>query len=126
MQKFYRPILVLVISCFALAANAQNDTTPVTSVDPTLINIFEQKVPKKYKIGNIRVSGNKYFDQALLLSIANINPGDEVVIPGGDNFAKVIQNLWKQNYFSDVEIYITAVRGDVIDIEIVVTERPRL
>ncbi len=126
MQKVYRSVFILALSAFAFSATAQNDTTPVTSVDPTLINIFEQKVPKKYKIGSIKVSGNKYFDQALLLSIANINVGDEVVIPGGDAFSKAIQNLWKQNYFSDVEIYITNVTGDKIDIEIAVTERPRL
>jgi outer membrane protein insertion porin family len=126
MQKVYRSFLILVISAFTLSATAQNDSTPVTSVDPTLIDIFNQKVPKKYKINSIKVSGNKYFDQALLLSVANISVGDEVVIPGGDHFAKVIQNLWKQNYFSDVEIFITKVVEDKIDIEIVVTERPRL
>jgi outer membrane protein insertion porin family len=54
----------------------------------------------------------------LLISIANINVGDEITIPGGDNFSKAITNLWKQNYFSDVEIYITKVEGSNISLEI--------
>lgn len=127
MQKVYRSLFILVLLSFSLLATAQNDTSkPVTSVDPTLIDIYNQKVPKKYKINSVKVSGNKYFDQALLISIANLNIGDEVVIPGGDNFSKAIQNLWKQNYFSNVEIYITNVTENKIDLEIVVTERPRL
>lgn len=128
MQNVYRLLVILVFSSFSFAALAQSDTTkPVTSVDPNLIDIFNQKVPKKYHINNITVSGNKYFDNALLISIANLNKGDEVVIPGGDNFSKAIQNLWKQNYFSSVEIYITKLYEDnKIDIEVVVTERPRL
>jgi outer membrane protein insertion porin family len=127
MQKVYRLLFILVFFSFSFIATAQSDTSnPVTSVDPNLVDIFNQKTPKKYKINNITVSGNKYFDQALLLSIANLNKGDEVVIPGGDNFSKAIQNLWKQNYFSNVEIYITKLVEDKIDIEVVVTERPRL
>ncbi len=127
MQKVYRLIAILIFSSVSLMASAQSDTTHPTSVDPNLIDIFNQKVPKKYHINEIRVTGNKYFDQALLISIANLNKGDEVVIPGGDNFSKAIQNLWKQNYFSSVEIYITKLYEDNrIDLEIVVTERPRL
>lgn len=127
MQKVYRLIAILVFTSVSLMATAQSDTTNPTSVDPNLIEIFNQKVPKKYHINEIKVTGNKYFDQALLISIANLNKGDEVVIPGGDNFSKAIQNLWKQNYFSSVEIYITKLYEDNrIDIEIVVSERPRL
>ena len=103
------------------------DTTgSVTSVDADLMNIFNQRTPKKYKIAAITVTGNRYFDQALLVSISTLTVGEEIVIPGGDNFAKAIQKLWSQNYFSDVEIYITKLAGDSIDVEIAVQERPRL
>jgi outer membrane protein insertion porin family len=107
------------------SATAQISSEP-TSIDVNLENLFTQKVPKKYKVAGIIVTGNKYFDQALLISVANINVGDEVVIPGGDAFAKAITNLWKQNYFSNAEIYITKLQGQDIFLEIAVTERPRL
>lgn len=136
MQKFYT-ILFLSICLVGLdlSLSAQSTTNPIakedttqfpTSVDVTLENLFNQKIPKKYKVTEIKVSGNKYFDEALLTSIANINVGDEIVIPSGDNFSKAIGNLWKQNYFSNAEIYVTKVQGTNISIEIVVAERPRL
>ena len=102
------------------------DTVPVTSINPELLNIFNQPVPKKYKISAITVTGNNYFDQNLLLSIAGLNVGDEVSLPGGDNFSKAINKLWGQNYFSDVAIYITSLQGDNLTLEVHVTERPRL
>ncbi|MCX6209041.1 MAG: BamA/TamA family outer membrane protein [Bacteroidetes bacterium] len=103
---------------------SQQDTT--TSINVDLINIFNQKQPKKYKVSKITVVGNKYFDETLLTSIANIAIGDEVTIPGGDIFSKAINKLWAQSYFSNVEIYITNLKGKEIDIEIAVTERARL
>ncbi|MFT4153875.1 outer membrane protein assembly factor [Parafilimonas sp.] len=104
------------------------DTLPVTSLNSDLLNIFNQPYPKKYKIANITVTGNENnnFDENLLLSIAGLNVGDEVSLPGGDNFSKAITKLWGQNYFSDVAIYLTSLKGDAISVEIHVTERPRL
>src|SRR5689334_11885840 len=108
--------------------NINQDTIPgnVTSLNPDLLNIYNQTVPKKYKIADIKVTGNNYFDQNLLLSIAGLSVGDEVTIPGGDNFSKAINKLWSQNYFSDVAIYLTSVKDNTIGVEIHVTERPRL
>jgi outer membrane protein insertion porin family len=99
---------------------------PVTSLNADLLNIFNQTAPKKYKIAAINITGNNYFDQNLLLSIAGLNVGDEVALPGGDNFSKAINKLWAQNYFNDIAIYITSLKGTDISLEINVTERPRL
>jgi outer membrane protein insertion porin family len=128
MQKLFKlPLLVLVVLLFSQSAFAQITTdTAITSIDADLINLFNQKTPKKYKISGITVTGNRFFDENLLISIANLNVGDEVSIPGGDQFSKAITKLWAQNYFSDVAIYITKVVGKEIEIEIAVTERPRL
>jgi len=128
MQKVFKlSLFALVVLLFTKPAFAQvtSDTT-IRSIDADLINLFNQKTPKKYKIAALKVVGNSVFDENLLISIANLNVGDEVTIPGGDNFAKAITKLWGQNYFSDVEIFITRVEGKEIDVEISVTERPRL
>lgn len=113
MRKIYKLFLLLIAACwFTGHVSAQVTPPPAeqgqpASIDVNLENIFNQKVPRKYKVAKVTVSGNQYFDAALLTSIANINVGDEITIPGGDNFSKAINNLWKQNYFSNVEIYIT-------------------
>jgi outer membrane protein insertion porin family len=120
-------MLAIVFSLASTVASAQETKdTVITNVDADLINIFNQKTPKKYKISAIKVTGNSFFDENLLISIANVNVGDEIVIPGGDLFSKAITKLWAQNYFSDVEIFITKLEDKNIEIEIAVTERARL
>ncbi len=126
MQHLYKTSLLLFLVCIASATYAQLPDSSVTSLDADLLNIFNQKASKKYKIAGIVISGNHYFDETLLLSIAGLNVGDEISIPGGDNFSKAIAKLWQQNYFSDIAIYITKLDGDNIYLELSVTERPRL
>ncbi len=129
MQKVYKIlVLALVTSLVGIPGHSQttgSDTT-ITNIDVDLLNIFNQKTPRKYKVASVKVVGNRTFDENLLTSIANINVGDEITIPGGDNFSKAITKLWGQNYFSNVEIYLTKLEGRNIDVEIAVTERSRL
>lgn len=115
---------ILSILCFGLAsaATAQNPT----SVDPNLLALETARIPKEYTISTIKVTGLSTLDSAIVLSISGLQVGDKIMIPGGDNFSKAISNLWRQRLFSNVQIFITAVREDQIDIEINVQERPRL
>lgn len=102
------------------------DTVPPTSIDPQLLELTNARVPKEYTLGKIKITGTKYLDEQLLISISGLTPGDKLTIPGGDNFSKAINNLWRQNLFSNVQIFFTNVTNGVVDLEINVTERPRL
>jgi outer membrane protein insertion porin family len=125
--KFVPVISMLVISLFCLQdLNAQVTDTVPDSIDPRLLELVDAKVPKEYIIGGIKITGTKYLDEQLLLSISGLSVGDKVVIPGGDQFSKAIMNLWKQNLFADIEINFTKIEGDNVFIEIAVEERPRL
>ncbi|GAA4738786.1 POTRA domain-containing protein [Flavisolibacter ginsenosidimutans] len=108
------------------ASFAQVDTTKVTSVDPDLLNINANKIPKEYIIRSVKVSGLNTLDTAIVLSISGLQSGDKVLLPGGEAFSKAITNLWKQRLFSNAQVFITAVDGNNIDLEIAVQERPRL
>jgi outer membrane protein insertion porin family len=109
----------------SLRAQVVTDTVP-TSIDPELENILNSKSAKEYIIGGITVTGTKRYDQQLLISIAGINVGDKVMIPGGDNFSKALNNLWNQHLFSNAQIYFTKLEGNKLFVEIHVTERPAL
>ena len=128
MQKLYKYlVLASLILLVSLSAQSQSSTdTTITSIDADLVNIFTQKTVKTYKVASVKVVGNKFFDENLLISIANINVGDEIKIPSSDVFSKAITKLWSQNYFSNVQIYLTNLEGKNISVEIQVTERPRL
>ncbi len=115
----------LVFSQSVVRAQEVSDTIP-DSIDPELLELVNARNPREYTIGGITISGTKFLDQQLLLSISGISVGDKVVIPGGDIFSKAITNLWKQNLFANVQIYYTKIEGSNVFIEINVTERPRL
>ncbi|RYF97192.1 MAG: hypothetical protein EOO02_21080 [Chitinophagaceae bacterium] len=125
MQRYIFLVLVVLFSAVTSVAVAQ-DTPRVTSIDPDLLALQTARVPKEYTIRSIRVQGVTTLDTAIVLSISGLRTGDKVTIPGSDVFAKAINNLWRQRFFSNVEIYITAVKDDFIDLELNVAERPKL
>ncbi|MBS1946811.1 MAG: BamA/TamA family outer membrane protein [Bacteroidetes bacterium] len=126
-------LICVLISLFLLSFTNSNaygqvtDTTHPVSVNPDLLALANAKTPREYVIAGIKVTGTKYLDEALLISISGLTVGDKMMIPGGDNFSKAINNLWKQNLFSNIAIYITKLsNNNDINIEINVTEKPRL
>src|ERR1043165_9715581 len=128
MQRFLHRFCLLftVILISITSINAQEDTTKPTSVDPGLLLWKDATRPKEYTIANIKTTGVFFLDSAVVASISGLQVGDKILHPGGDEFPKAIANLWKQKLFSNVEIYVTKVDGDNIDIEIHVMERARL
>lgn len=111
---------------FTDSVSAQTDTLPKASVDPALLAIYSAKYPRKYTIADIQVKGNKAFDAAIVVSVSGLAVGDEVTLPGGDNFAKAINKLWTQNMFTNINIYITKLEDNNIWVEIDAVERPML
>src|SRR4051794_10235233 len=116
-----RRYLSLVFSFLLLAlagTSYSQDTSKVTSVDPDLLALQTARVPKEYTIRAVHVTGITTLDTAIVISISGLQPGDKVMIPGSDVFSKGIANLWRQKFFSNVQIFITAVQGDFIDLEV--------
>ena len=127
-RTFTFSAILLALMTFSVSstfAQEKTDTIP-TSIDPELEAIMHARNAKEFTIGGIKVSGTKRYDEQLLISIAGINVGDKVTIPGGDQFSKAITNLWNQRLFSNVQIYFTRLDGNNLYIEIQVTERPAL
>lgn len=80
----------------------------------------------EYTLAPIKVEGTKYLDEELLVSISGLSAGDKIKLPNDPKITKAIQNLWKQNLFSDIEVNVERVIGDKIFLVILVEERPRL
>lgn len=107
-----------------LAEAQVTDTTHPVSVDPDLLALTTSKSPKEYIIAGIKITGTKFLDESLLISISGLTVGDKVTIPGGENFSRAINKLWSQNLFSNVAIYFTKLIGNDLYLEINVTEMP--
>ncbi|HBB58360.1 MAG TPA: outer membrane protein assembly factor [Chitinophagaceae bacterium] len=123
-------LLYGVTSLFILAGPLQAqevpDTTRPTSVDPKLLEWQNARIVKEYFIADVKITGIRYLDTAIVLSIANLQPGDKFVHPGAEIFGKAINNLWRQKLFSGAQVFVTRIEDDKVWVEINVQERPRL
>src|SRR5687767_15650626 len=115
MQRFLLRLSVTLIAVLGslLTTNAQvpADTNP-TSIDPKLIEWQNARIPKEYTIADVKITGIRHLDTSIVYSIANLQPGEKFMHPGGDIFNKSIASLWRQKLFSNVQIYVTRVEGD--------------
>ena len=58
-------------------AEAQvTDTTHPVYVDPELLALENAKTPKEYIISGLKVTGTKYLDESLLISVSGLSIGD--------------------------------------------------
>ncbi len=101
------------------------------SFSPTIVgqitdtkSVVDYTVPKEYEIGGIKVTGTKFSDENALISISGLKVGDKIKIPGA-RIGEAIKALWKLKLFTDISIYKEKTIGDIVFLEIAVTERPR-
>ena len=110
---YFTFIIVLMLPAFVFAQT--NDSIPVVKYGE----------PKDYEIGGIKVIGANFSDDNAIIAIAGLKVGDKIRVPGEDIF-RAIKALWKLRLFTDIQVYQEKTIGDVIFLEIVVQERPRL
>lgn len=128
MRNRILPLLTLIIiATTSVVANAQLSTGSSSGINGMRNGSTAVPTkPKEYLVSGITVSGTKYLDEDLLISITGISIGDKVRLKGDEKVAKALRNLWKQELFSDVYIEATKFIGDKIFLNIHVEERPRL
>ncbi len=81
--------------------------------------------PGDYEIGGITVSGASYSDENAIRIVSGLKVGSKLRIPGED-LGNAIRSLWKLKLFENVEITKEKSLGEVIFLNIKVTERPRI
>ncbi len=83
-------------------------------------------VPKKYVLGGVEMEGAVYLDTTILLhNIAGLIVGQTINMPG-EEIARAIESLWRQHFFSDIQVVITKIEEDRIYLLFKVAEQPRL
>ncbi len=112
--------LIPYIAClclFASSAMAQETTDS--------LGVMSYDEPKDFEIGGIKVTGADHADDNAVASIAGFKVGKKIRIPG-PGIQKAIKALWKLRLFTDVQVLLEKTVGDVVFLEIIVQERPRL
>ncbi|HET8753456.1 MAG TPA: POTRA domain-containing protein, partial [Salinimicrobium sp.] len=80
---------------------------------------------KEYIIGEINVTGTVSYNEQTVIAFTGLNEGEKIFIPG-DRISKVLKKLWDLGLFSDINIYVTNINGNVADLELEIQEVPNL
>ena len=80
---------------------------------------------KKYTLGSVTVKGNTSFNEQTIIAYSGLRKGTEIAVPG-EAVSNAIKKLWGSKFFSDIEIYIADIEGDVAHLQIRLTDLPEL
>ncbi|WP_235884452.1 BamA/OMP85 family outer membrane protein [Pedobacter hiemivivus] len=125
MKRIYQLILLLLIGLPTMAQITRpqsNPAAPSLKVKGLELDYFN---PKEYIIGGTTLTGTKYLDKDVIITLSKLIKGEKVVLPG-EATANAIKNLWAQGLFDDVQLDIVKIVEDTVYFDIEVVERPRL
>src|SRR4051812_27337306 len=124
MKRIYQLIFLLLIG-FPTMAQIRNkpvQAAPSLKVNGSDLDYFS---PKEYIIGGTTLTGTKYLDKDVIITLSKLTKGEKVMLPG-EATSNAIKNLWVQGLFDDVAVNIDRIVADTVYFEIAVVERPRL
>ena len=105
-------IIVLLICSYSSNAEKKND-------------LIDYSNKKSYIIEAIDVVGLEFIDESNIIKMTELEVGKIINVPG-DLISESIKKLWDQNLFSDIKISINKIDSNKINLEINLTELPRL
>ena len=97
----------------------------LSSQDLPKLSNWDYNDPKEYEIGEVKISGIQYSDENAIRVVSGLRTGDKIRIPG-EKYSAAIRNIWDQKLFTDIQVHYEKIIGDVIFLEIILEERPRL
>ncbi len=106
---------MVAMTTIQLRAQNRDTTLPFMSYD----------LPKQYEIGNVKVSGTFNSDPNAIIGVTGLKVGSKITIPGPE-VQKAIKSLWGLKLFTQVEIINANEHDGIMDIEIHLSEKPRL
>lgn len=109
MMKFIGVLMFLVAGCWVLHGQS---------------SAFIPYENKSYEISKVRVSGNQFSDANAIINISGLKPGQKLSVPGPE-VPNAIKAIYKQRLFTQVDIQLENVVGNVADLLILVAEKPR-
>ncbi len=118
-------ILVLLLLSF-LTVNLNAQTNNTAKKDTT---ITKDTIPyvkgKEYIIGGITVTGLKKFSEETVKIFTGLRNGQLIKLPG-DKLTSAIKKLYESKQFSDVDVYLAKLDGNLVYLQFNVTELPQL
>ncbi|MGY0040502.1 hypothetical protein [Pedobacter sp. NJ-S-72] len=113
MKRIYQLILLLLIGSPAMAQITRpksNPNTPSLKVSGTDMDYFQ---PKEYIIGGTTLSGAKFIDKEVIITLSKLIKGEKILLPG-EATSNAIKTLWAQGLFDDIELDISKMVLDTV------------
>jgi len=98
---------------------------PAFGQDPQNLSDMGIYSGAEYEIGGIRITGANNLDPQVIGLITGLNVGDRITLPG-EQTTQALKALWRQRLFDDISILVTEKKGDVVFLEIRLSELPKL
>ncbi len=89
------------------------------------LEVMDYSEQQEFEVGGIKVSGAFFAEENAIIGVTGLTVGSKIRVPGPD-IPRAIRNLWRLRLFTNVQLRKEKSIGDVIFLEIVVEERPRL
>ena len=115
--------IVLFLVCF-LTANVNGQTNNSSSKDTITTKIPYVK-GKEYILGGISIKGLKKFSEETVKIFTGLRNGQVIKLPG-DKLTSSIKKLYESKQFSNVDVYLSKLDGNVVYLQFNVTELPQL
>ena len=92
-------------------------------------SIFSQETKlengKEYILAKVEVTGKISYNEQTVTTFTGLETGQSIIVPGED-ISAAIKKLWKLGLFSDVNFYVTEIKGDSIYLELNINELPKI
>lgn len=119
-MNIFRTVLIFLFSLsISSIAFAQQDSIKNNKIE------LDYFFPKEYEVGNIVISGADHLDHPSIILLSGLSVGDKVFIPS-ERITMVIDKLWKQGIFDDVQILVDKIEGKTISLIYQLQTKPRL
>jgi len=116
-------VYCVLLSVFLFRAAIAQDQE--RTVDYSSYPVMDYSNQQEFVVGGVKITGVKYLPAETLISMSGLEIGRKISVPG-DDITKVVEMFWSQSLFSDVKVVAEKIEGNVIYLEIVLRERPRL
>ncbi|MQP25368.1 outer membrane protein assembly factor BamA [Flavobacterium sp. LMO8] len=80
---------------------------------------------KEYILAKINVTGKISYNEQTVTTFTGLEKGQTIIVPG-EEISLAIKKLWKLGLFSDVNFYVSEIKGDSIFLELNINELPKL
>lgn len=104
---------------------AKIDTIVKDSITPIIKSPQTFVKENTYELGGMTVTGLKKFEEQTVKVFTGLKVGQEIKLPG-DKLTSAIKKLYETKQFSNIDVYISKIDGNVAYLEFDIEELPQL